>query len=200
MKKWILVAFLLSLVGCFGWEEYPTGGPSEADKFVAADDVNSLSVVRVSEEEFNTVFAGTETGSLVTLCVEPCVGEENLTPYTVFLNAGLKGIRICAERELFTHKAGENISDYFTVVNAYGNIYRWPWFETQGHQTARLNVAVSEWNTLFVPHVQCRDFWIQFAEMPTEQYDEVTFMVAMDILLPDGGERTLTGSVKVAFE
>ena len=44
------------------------------------------------------------------------------------------------------------------------------------------------------------DIAVKFAEQPTEQYEEVTFTVAMDILLPDGGERTLTGSVKVAFE
>ena len=43
-------------------------------------------------------------------------------------------------------------------------------------------------------------FKLTFAEVPAEKYDEITFTVAMDILLPDGGERTLTGSVKVAFE
>lgn len=201
MKNWISVALLLLLVGCFRWEDHNTeGGVRESDRFVAADDVNSLRVLRVSAEEFNAVFAGTEVGGLVTLCVEPCVKEENITSHTVFLNAGLKDIRICADKELFAQKAGESITDHFKVVNAYGVVYHWPWTETQGYQTATLNVAALEWNKLFIPHVQCCDFWIQFAEVPAEKYDVITFTVAMDILLPDGGERTLTGSVKVVFE
>ena len=200
MKKWILVAFLLSFVGCFGWEEFHTNGPSESDKFVAADDVSSLSVVEILKEKLNAAFVGTKEDGFVILCVEPDVNEELLTPSVVFLDAGLKGVRIFADKELFGHRSGENIAEYFKVVNAYGNKYRWPWSVYQGLKTATLNVPVSEWNRDFVPHVQCRDFWIQFAEQPTERYDEVTFTVSMDILLSDGGERTLTGSVKVAFE
>ena len=201
MKKWMLIFFLLSLVGCFGWEEYPyNDDASELDKFVAADDVSSLSVVEILKEELNAAFVGTKEDGFVILCVEPDVKEELLTPHTIFLDAGLKDIRIYADRVLFRHKSGENIAEYFKVVNAYGNKYRWPWSVYRGLRTATLNVSISEWNRDFIPHVQCRDFWIQFAEQPTEQYDEVTFTVAMDILLPDGGERTLTGSVKVAFE
>lgn len=60
MKKWILVAFSLSLVGCFSWEEFQTNGPSESDKFVAADDVSSLSVVEILKEEPNAAFVGTK--------------------------------------------------------------------------------------------------------------------------------------------
>ena len=194
MKKWMLIFFLLSLVGCFGWEEYPyNGGASELDKFVAADDVSSLSVVEILKEELNAAFVGTKEDGFVILCVEPDVNEELLTPSVVFLDAGLKGVRIFADKELFGYKSGENIAEYFKVVNAYGNKYRWPWSVYQGLRTATLNVPVSEWNRDFVPHVQCRDFWIQFAEQPTEQYEEITFTVAMDILLPDGGERTLIG-------
>lgn len=200
MKKWILVAFSLSLVGCFSWEEFHTNGPSESDKFVAADDVSSLSVVEILKEEPNAAFVGTKEDGFVILCIEPDVKEELLTPRTVFLDAGLKDIRICANKELFGQKPEKNLSGYFKVVNAYGNKYRWPWSVYHVLRTSRLNVPVSEWNSDFVPHVQCRDFWIQFAELPAEQYDEITLMVAMDILLPDGGERTLTGSVKVAFE
>ena len=201
MKKWMLIFFLLSLVGCFGWEEYPyNGDASELDKFVAADDVSSLSVVEILKEELNAAFVGTREDGFVILCVEPDVNEELLTPRVVFLDAGLKGVRIFADKELFGHKSGENIAEYFKVVNAYGNKYRWPWSVYHGLRTATLNVPVSEWNRDFVPHVQCRDFWIQFAEVPTEKYDEVTFTVSMTIVLPDGAERTLAGSVTATFE
>lgn len=201
MKKCLLFLIILLQYGCHhNWDTVPNWkGFSESERFVAADDINSLSVVGVPVEELNTASVGTKEG-IVTLCVEPDVKEELLTPHTVFLDAGLKDIRIYADRVLFRQKSGENIADYFNVVNAYANKYRWPFHKVLALGTARLNVSINEWNRDFIPHVQCRDFWIQFAEQPTEQYDEITFTVAMDILLPDGGERTLTGSVKVVFE
>ena len=126
--------------------------------------------------------------------------EQRKDYYASFLYyAGIKNISISADKPLSGCGAGEDITHLLKLITApMTSISRFPTFEMiYGFEDEKpTNVTVLN-NSLLL----CGGgYAVKFAEVPAEKYDEITFTVAMDILLPDGGERTLTGSVKVAFE
>lgn len=113
--------------------------------------------------------------------------------------AGIKNISICADKPLGGSGAGEDITHLLKLITApMTSISRFPTFEViYGFEDEKPTNVTALNNSLLL--CGC-GYAVKFAEVPAEKYDEITFTVAMDILLPDGGERTLTGSVKVAFE
>ncbi len=200
---------LLTLcVGCFRWDSPPDNVDVRLSVINVDDDVRSLqlNVVQgtVTTYSMNGVVGGENEGISTydfILGVNVCdVDTPSAVPSVYYLNAGLKSMRISADKTLFGQPTGQQLEGYFKIAEAYNVQMRWPSYEPIDEGDAQSLTSVSNWCNGVVRFVQCRDFWIQFAEVPAEKYDEITFTVAMDILLPDGGERTLTGSVKVVFE
>ncbi len=126
--------------------------------------------------------------------------EQRKDYYAAFLYyAGIKNISISADKPLSGCGAGEDITHLLKLITVpMTSIFRFPTFEMiYGFEDEKPTNVAGLNNSLLL----CGGgYAVKFAEQPTEQYDEITFTVAMDILLPDGGERTLTGSVKVVFE
>ena len=116
-----------------------------------------------------------------------------------FAHSGVKELGIVADKPLFGRVAGEELNDKFKVVYCPPLLAEFPSYDIIKKIDAEGPKLLSE--MCAKPFVlPLFDIAVKFAEVPAEKYDEITFTVAMDILLPDGGERTLTGSVKVAFE
>ena len=112
--------------------------------------------------------------------------------------AGIKNIAISADKPLFGFGAGVDISQKFRMVSAPTLLLAtFPTFAVTCRIEDKKPTSLVEFNNSLL---SAGGYAVKFTEQPTEKYDEITFTVAMDILLPDGGERTLTGSVKVAFE
>ena len=132
------------------------------------------------------------------------VGKYNKpgTQYALFgkfyYYAGIKNIEVSADKVLLGYEAGVDISHKFRMVSAPTLLLAtFPTFAvTCRIEDEKPTNLVAFNNSL----LSAGGYAVKFAEVPTEKYEEITFTVAMDILLPDGGERTLTGSVKVAFE
>ena len=116
----------------------------------------------------------------------------------IYYYAGIKKVAISADRVLFGCDAGADIAHKFRRVSAPTLLLAtFPTFAvTCRIEDEKPTNLVAFNNSL----LSAGGYAVKFAEMPAEKYDEITFTVAMDILLPDGGERTLTGSVKVVFE
>ena len=116
----------------------------------------------------------------------------------IYYYAGIRSIAISADKPLFGFEAGVDISHKFRMVSAPTLLLAtFPTFAvTCRIEDEKPTSLVSFNNSL----LSAGGYAVKFTELPTEQYEEVTFTVAMDILLPEGGERTLTSSVKVAFE
>ena len=106
---------------------------------------------------------------------------------------------VTADKPLFGRVAGEELNDKFKVIYCPPLLAEFPSYDIIKKIDAEGPKLLSE--MCVKPFVlPLFDIAVKFAEVPAEKYDEITFTVAMDILLPDGGERTLTGSVKVVFE
>lgn len=111
---------------------------------------------------------------------------------------GIKKIVISANKPLFGFESGVDISHKFRMVSAPTLLLAtFPTFAVTCRIEDKKPTSLVEFNNSLL---SAGGYAVKFAEVPAEKYDEITFTVAMDILLPDGGERTLTGSVKVVFE
>ena len=119
--------------------------------------------------------------------------------FAFFGHAGVRTMSVTVDKPLFGRVAGEELNDKFKVVYCPPLLAEFPSYDIIKKIDAEGPKLLSE--MCAKPFVlPIFDIAVKFADVPAEKYDEVTFNVAMDILLPDGGERTLTGSVKVAFE
>ncbi len=116
-----------------------------------------------------------------------------------FVHTGVKNISVTTDKILFGRVSGEELNDKFEIIHCPTMLAEFPSYDVIKTIYDEAPKLLSE--MCAKPFVlPLFDIAVKFAEQPTEQYEEVTFTVAMDILLPEGGERTLTGSVKVAFE
>ncbi len=119
--------------------------------------------------------------------------------HAFFGHAGVRAVRVVADKPLFGRVAGAELNNKFKVVYCPPLLAEFPSYDIIKKIDAEGPKLLSE--MCAKPFVlPLFDIAVKFAEVPAEKYEEITFTVSMDILLPDGGERTLTSSVKVAFE
>ena len=119
--------------------------------------------------------------------------------HAFFGHAGVRAVRVVADKPLFGRVAGAELNDKFQVVYCPPLLAEFPSYDIVKGVDDEAPRLLSDMCAKPVV-LPIFDIAVKFADVPAEKYDEVTFTVSMDILLPDGGERTLTGSVKVAFE
>ena len=116
-----------------------------------------------------------------------------------FIHAGVKNIGIKADKKLFGRASGEELNDKFESVHSSPLLAEFPSYDIIKTIYDEAPKLLSE--MCVKPFVlPIFDIAVKFAEVPVEEYEDITFTVSMTIALPDGTERTLAGSVTATFE
>ncbi|MBQ5931586.1 MAG: hypothetical protein IIX00_04935 [Tidjanibacter sp.] len=150
-------------------------------------DIEGLPSVAVSEKIFAEVLRAYDNDTLA-------VRRNCMYAYAY---AGVGSIRIKANKPLFGIEAGGDLSAHFRMIYSPELLVAFPSCDILRKCGEANPEELNDWKGTLV---NWRDMVVKIKEAPAEKYDEITFVVEMDIQLPDNEIQTISNSVAVEFE